>query len=90
LRWVRVCVVGVVTAGIALTVFGGAAYAAHVVGQTTGYGATQVLGDQFIKSKNASSSSWGVWLGVLIAFVLLGSTAFFGWRRLHTEDAGTA
>ena len=86
MRWVRVCVVGIVTAGIGLTVFGGAAYAAHVVGQTTGYGATQVLGDQFIRPKNAASSSWGVWLGVLIALMLLASTGFFGWRRLHTEE----
>jgi len=86
LRWVRVCVVGVVTAGIALTLLGGAAYAAHVVGQTTGYGATQVLGDQFIRPKNASSSTWGVWLGVLIALLILAGTGFFGWRRLHTEQ----
>ena len=89
MRWVRVCVVGVVTVGIALTVLGGAAYAAHVVGQASGYGAPQVLGDQFIRPKNASSSSWGVWLGVIIAFVLLASTGFLGWRRLHAEDATT-
>lgn len=87
MRWVRVCVVAVLTAGIALTVLGGAAYAAHVVGQTSGYGAPQVLGDQFIRPKNASSSSWGIWLGVLIALLLLAGTAFFGWRRLHTQDA---
>ncbi|MBV9040677.1 MAG: hypothetical protein JOZ68_06715 [Acidimicrobiia bacterium] len=87
MHWVRVCVVAALTAGIALTVLGGAAYAAHVVGQTSGYGAPQVLGDQFIRPKNASSSSWGVWLGVIIALLLLASTGFFGWRRLHTEEA---
>jgi LPXTG-motif cell wall-anchored protein len=83
----RVCIVGVLTVGIALTVAAGASYAAgHVVGQT-GYGAPQVLGDTFIKPQNASSSSWGLWLGLLVAMLILGGTAFFGWRRTHADAA---
>jgi len=80
----RVCVVGALTVGIALTVLAGASHAAgHVVGQTTGYGAPQVLGEQFIKPKNASSSSAGLWFGLLVALVILAATGFFGWRRTH-------
>ena len=87
MRWVRICVVGALTAGIALTVIAGASYAAgHVVGQT-GYGAPQVLGEQFIKPQSSSSSSWGLWVGILVALAILGGTAVFGYRRLHTEDA---
>lgn len=83
----RVCIVGVLTVGIALTMAAGASYAAgHVVGQT-GYGAPQVLGDQFIKPQNASSSSWGLWVGLLVALLILGGTAFFGWRRTHADAA---
>jgi len=40
----RICVVGALTIGIALTVMAGASYAAHLVAQT-GYGAPQVLGE---------------------------------------------
>jgi len=80
----RICVVGALTVGIALTVIAGASYAAgQVVGQTTGYGAPQVLGDQFINPKNASSSSAGLWLGLLVALVILAAAGFFGWRRTH-------
>ena len=85
----RICVVGALTVGIALTVIPGASYAAgHVVGQT-GYGAPQVLGDQFIKPKGASSSSAGLWLGLLVALVILAATAFFGWRRTDTGADAT-
>jgi hypothetical protein len=80
----RVCIVGALTVGIALTVLAGASYAAHVTGQV-GYGAPQVLGEQFIKPKSASSSSMGLWLGLFVALAILGGTAFFGWRRTHTE-----
>ncbi|HEV3351423.1 MAG TPA: hypothetical protein VG076_00795 [Acidimicrobiales bacterium] len=80
----RVCIVGALTVGIALTVVAGASYAAHVTGQV-GYGAPQVLGEQFIKPQSASSSSWGLWLGLLVALAILASTAFFGWRRTHTQ-----
>jgi hypothetical protein len=87
LRWLRICVFGILTAGIALTVAAGASYAAgHVVGQT-GYGAPQVLGEQFIKPQNASSSSWGLWLGLLVALLILGGTAFFGWRHTRSGEA---
>jgi LPXTG-motif cell wall-anchored protein len=79
----RICVVGALTVGIALTVLAGASYAAgHIVGQTTGYGAPQVLGEQFIKPKNAGSST-GLWFGLLVALVILGAAGFFGWRRTH-------
>ncbi|MBV8161553.1 MAG: hypothetical protein JO265_11580 [Acidimicrobiia bacterium] len=82
----RICVVGALTVGIVLTVVASASYAAHVSGQV-GYGAPQVLGEQFIKPKNASSSSWGLWLGVIIALLILGGTGLFGWRRVHAEQA---
>jgi hypothetical protein len=79
----RICVVGALTVGIALTVFAGASYAAaHVAGQTSGYGAPQVLGEQFIKPKSAGSST-GLWFGLLVALVILAAAAFFGWRRTH-------
>ena len=77
----RICVVGALTIGIALTVMAGASYAAHLVGQT-GYGAPQVLGEQFIKPKSASSGS-GLWIGLLVALLILALAAFFGWRRTH-------
>ena len=81
MRWMRICVVGALTVGIALTVIAGASYAAgHVVGQT-GYGAPQVLGDQFIRPKNAGSSSAGLWFGLLVALVILAAASFVGWRR---------
>jgi hypothetical protein len=81
----RICVVGALTVGIALTVIAGASYAAgHVVGQT-GYGAPQVLGEQFIKPQSASSSSAGFYVGLLVALVILGGTGFYGWRRTHAE-----
>ncbi|TMK83381.1 MAG: hypothetical protein E6G57_15960 [Actinobacteria bacterium] len=81
MRWMRICVVGALTVGIALTVIAGASYAAgHVVGQT-GYGAPQVLGDQFIRPKNAGSSSAGLWFGLLVALVILAAAGFVGWRR---------
>ena len=84
----RSCVLGALTVGIALTVMAGAAYAAGpVVGQTSGYGAPQVLGDQFIKPQNASSSSTGLWLGLLVALLILAFAAFFGYRRTHSADA---
>jgi len=80
----RVCVVGALTVGIALTVLAGASYAAgHVVGQTTsGYGAPQVLGEQFIKPQ-AASSAWGLWAGLGIAFLILFLSASYGWYRTH-------
>ena len=81
----RICVVGALTVGIALTVIAGTSYAAgHVLGQT-GYGAPQVLGEQFIKPKSASSSSAGLWLGLLVALLILAFAGFFGWRRTHAE-----
>ncbi len=80
MRWTRICLVAAVVAGLVLTVAAGASYAAHVSGQT-GYGATQVLGEQFIKPKNASSSHWGLWLGILVALLVLISSGFYGWRR---------
>jgi hypothetical protein len=87
LRWMRICIVGVLAAGIALTVAAGASYAAgHVVGQT-GYGAPQVLGETFIKPQSSSSSSLGLWVGILVAMAILGGTAAFGWRRVHTDEA---
>ena len=82
----RVCIVGALTVGIALSVAAGASYAAgHVVGQT-GYGAPQVLGDQFIKPASSSGSNWGMWVGLLVALAILGGTAFFGWRKTHAGD----
>ena len=87
MRWMRICIVGVLAAGIALTVAAGASYAAgHVVGQT-GYGAPQVLGETFIKPQSSSSSSLGLWIGILVALAILGGTAAFGWRRVHTDEA---
>ena len=80
----RICVVGALTVGIALTVLAGASYAAaHVAGQTSGYGAPQVLGEQIIKPTGASSSSAGLWFGLLVALVILAAAGFFGWRRTH-------
>jgi LPXTG-motif cell wall-anchored protein len=90
LRWLRICIVGALTAGIALTVFAGASFAAgHVLGQTdSGYGAPQVLGEQFIKPASSSSSSnWGLWLGLFVALAILGGTAFFGWRHTRNGEA---
>lgn len=81
----RVFLVGALTAGIALSVAAGVAHAAgHVVAQT-GYGAPQVLGDQFIKPQSANSSSAGLWVGLLVALAILSGTAFFGWRHTHGE-----
>jgi hypothetical protein len=80
----RFCVVGALTVGIALTVIAGPSFASHITGQT-GYGAPQVLGDQFIRPQSANSSSWGLWAGLLLALFILGGTGFFGWRR--TRDA---
>jgi hypothetical protein len=82
----RVSILGALTAGIVLAVAAGWSYAARPVGQT-GYGAPQVLGDQFIKPQNAGSSSWGLWLGLLAALLILGGTGFFGWYRTHHEGA---
>ena len=81
----RRCVVGAMTVGIALTVLAGASYAAAQVGQT-GYGAPQVLGDQFIKPQSASSSSAGFYIGLLVALVILAGTGVYGWRRTHTAE----
>ena len=87
MRWMRVCIVGALIVGIALSAAAGASYAAsHVVGQT-GYGAPQVLGETFIKPQSSSSSSLGLWVGILVALAILGGTAAFGWRRVHTEEA---
>jgi len=86
LRWMRVCVVGALTAGIALTLLAGASFASHASGQV-GYGATQVLGEQFIKPKSAGNSSWGLWLGLLVALLILGGSGFYGWRRQHAAEA---
>ena len=83
----RICVVGVLTVGIALTVIAGASYAASQVGQT-GYGAPQVLGEQFIKPQAASASSAGFYIGLLVALVILGGTGFYGWRRTHATTGG--
>lgn len=85
LRWMRVCIVGALAAGIIVAVLAGPSWA-HVVGQTgggSGYGAPQVLGEQFIKPKSASSSSAGFWIGLLVALAVLGGTGFIGWRRTH-------
>jgi hypothetical protein len=84
----RICVVGALTVGIALTVLAGASYAVAQVGQT-GYGAPQVLGEQFIKPQSASSSSAGFYVGLLVALVILGGTGFFGWRRTHNGADAT-
>ena len=78
----RVSILGVLTAGVVLAVAAGWSYAARPVGQT-GYGAPQVLGDQFINPNNASSSSWGFWLGLLAALFILAGTGFYGWYRTH-------
>ena len=87
MRWMRVCIVGALIVGIALSAASGASYAAsHVVGQT-GYGAPQVLGEQFIKPQSSGSSSMGLWVGILIALGILGGTAFFGWYRVHHQEA---
>jgi hypothetical protein len=83
----RICVVGALAVGIALTVFAGASYALGQVGQT-GYGAPQVLGEQFIKPQSASSSHAGLWIGVVVAVAILGGTGFYGWRRTHAGAAG--
>jgi hypothetical protein len=85
LRWTRICVVGALTAGIVLTVVAGVSFAAHPSGQV-GYGATQVLGEQFIKPKSTGSSGWGLWLGLLVAFGILGCTGFYGWRRTRATE----
>ena len=85
MRWLRISVLVLLTVGIVLGVAGGWS-SAHPLGQV-GYGAPQVLGEQFINPKHASSSSFGLWLGIFIALLILASTGFFGWRRLHTEDA---
>jgi hypothetical protein len=81
----RLCVIGALTAGIALTVIAGASFAAHAPGQI-GYGATQVLGEQFIKPRSASSSNLGFWLGLFVALAILGGTGFYGWRRTRTAQ----
>ena len=87
MRWMRVSILAVLTAGIVLAVAAGWSYAARPVGQT-GYGAPQVLGDQFINPHNASNSSWAFLLGLLAALLILGGTGFYGWYRTHREDAG--
>ena len=86
MRWMRVSILGVLAAGIALAVGAGWSYAARPTGQT-GYGAPQVLGDQFINPHNASSSGLSFWLGLFAAFLILGGTAFYGWYRTHHEGA---
>ena len=84
MRWMRVCVVGALAAGIIIAVVAGPSWAAHVTAQTgSGYGAPQVLGEQFIKPQSASSSNTGFYIGLLVALAVLGGTGFIGWRRTH-------
>ena len=82
----RVSILGVLTAGVVLAVAAGWSYAARPVGQT-GYGAPQVLGDQFINPHSASNSNLGLWLGLLVALAILGGSGFYGWYRMHHEGA---
>jgi len=81
LRWLRISILGALTAGIILAVGAGLSYAARPTGQV-GYGAPQVLGDQFINPHHASSA-WGLWSGLGIAFLILFLSAFYGWFRTH-------
>jgi hypothetical protein len=83
-RWIRMCVIGAFVAGISLTLLAGSSNAAHVVGQT-GYGAPQVIADNVITPK-AASSHFGLWLGVVIALAVIAATAFVGWRRTHSQE----
>jgi len=79
----RVCIVGALAAGIVVAVLAGPSWA-HIVGQTgSGYGAPQVLGEQFIRPKTTSSSNAGFWVGLLFALAVLAGTGFIGWRRTH-------
>ena len=89
MRWMRICVVGALAVGIVLTVVAGASYAAHVSGQV-GYGAPQVLGEQFIRPKASGGSNWALWLGLAIALLILALAGFFGWRRWHGEETAAA
>jgi hypothetical protein len=90
LRWVRVGIIGAVAAGIVLAIIAGPSFAAHLTGQASGsgYGAPQVLGEQFIKPKSSSSSNVGFWVGLLLALGILGATGFIGWRRTQTDGIG--
>ena len=87
MRWMRVCLVGALAAGLVLAIVAGPSFAIHITGQTggSGYGAPQVLGEQFIKPKSSGSSNVGFWLGLLMALTVLGGTGFIGWRRTHAE-----
>jgi len=85
LRWLRISILAAVTAGMVLAIGAGWSFAAHPTGQV-GYGAPQVLGDQFINPHNASSSTWGFWLGLLAALFILAGTGFYGWYRTHHES----
>ena len=86
MRALRISILAAVTAGVVLAIGAGWSFAAHTTGQV-GYGAPQVLGDQFIKPNNSSSSGLGLWLGLLIATGILGASAFFGWYRTHHAGA---
>jgi hypothetical protein len=83
-RWIRLCVIGALVAGIALTLLAGASNAAHIAGQV-GYGAPQVIPDNVITPKPASSH-FGLWLGVLIALAVIAATGLIGWRRTHSPE----
>jgi hypothetical protein len=83
-RWIRLCVIGALVAGIALTLLAGSSNAAHVAGQV-GYGAPQVIPDNVITAKPASSH-FGLWVGVIIAFAVIAATGLIGWRKTHTDE----
>jgi hypothetical protein len=87
LRWMRICVVGALTAAIALTVVAGTSFASHASGQI-GYGGTQVLGEQFIKPKSGGSGV-GIWVGVIVALGIIVVAITVGRYRMYYAIGGT-
>jgi hypothetical protein len=84
-RLVRPAILAAIAAGIVLAIVTGWSYASPPTGQV-GYGAPQQLPDQTISGQNASSSQWGLWIGILVALLILALTAYFGWRKTHSSD----
>src|SRR5436305_10284149 len=83
-RFVRPAVLTAVIVGVVLAVIEGLSFASAPTGQV-GYGAPQQLPDQVISGQNASSSHLGLWIGVGVAILILGGTAFFGWKKTHSS-----
>jgi hypothetical protein len=85
-RFVRPAILAAVVSGIVLALIEGLSYASQPTAQISGYGAPQVVPDQVINGHNASSSHIGLWIGILIALLVLAMTAFFGWKKTHSSE----